>query len=99
MVRLLENQSLYNNVKEKLLRDKLTKLVNDIVVPYFAEQLADHFIDNNVDIVIFCDSCQYLRECRSCFRCEHPHGLKEPNPNIGTYCFYGVEKENAESSD
>ena len=98
MVKLLEKPNLLA-IKEKLLKAKLTKLANDIVVPYFAEQLADHLIANNAYIVVFCNNCQYIRKCHACYKCEHPRGLKEPNPNIGTYCFYGVDKENAGSTD
>lgn len=44
--------------------------------------------------VVYCDSCIYLRKCRVCCKCAHPKGLKEPQPSIGTFCYYGEEVTN-----
>jgi hypothetical protein len=78
---------------------KLIELVSSIVVPYFAEQLADHLIENNIAITVPCSCCKYLRECRAVCRCSHPYGLKEPKPNLGTFCYYGEERENEDETD
>jgi hypothetical protein len=47
----------------------------------------------NVDTITLCENCLYLKECRACFRCTHPNGLKEPKPMLGTFCCYGMERE------
>lgn len=39
--------------------------------------------------IVYCSACIYLKECRACCKCMHPKGLKEPQPTIGTFCYYG----------
>lgn len=87
------------NVRQKLLRIKLINLISNIVVPYHAEQIASSLIENNVTTVVTCDKCKYLRECRAVCRCSHPYGLKEPKPSIGTFCYYGEERESEDKTN
>ena len=46
----------------------------------------------NLNFVVLCERCMYLKKCRACCRCDYPNGLKEPKPEQGTFCCYGVER-------
>ena len=46
----------------------------------------------DVNAVVLCENCEFLRQCRAVCVCNHPHGLKTPQPEQGTFCCYGVNK-------
>jgi hypothetical protein len=46
-----------------------------------------------LDSIVLCEKCRFLRQCRACYRCNHPNGLKEPKPAEGTFCCYGLERD------
>ena len=46
-------------------------------------------------IITYCSDCQYLKICRACYRCNHPVGLKEPNPKMNTFCVHGIKMEDS----
>lgn len=50
-------------------------------------------------VIILCTKCKHLKKCRVVYRCDHPCGLKQPNPDAGTFCSFGEEVENAEQTD
>ena len=51
--------------------------------------MTEYFKVNNSNNVVLCANCRYLKECRVAFKCEHPGGLKRPDPKQNTYCCYG----------
>lgn len=40
------------------MREKMVGLIRQIVIPYFAEQIADHLISNDVVPVVRCKDCK-----------------------------------------
>ena len=50
--------------------------------------------DLTFKLPVLCEECYYLRKCRACYRCAHPNGLKEPKPEQGTFCCYGIKTGN-----
>ena len=49
--------------------------------------------------IVPCAECRYLKECRAVCRCNHPFGLKQPHPEAGTFCSFGAEKDDADTTD
>lgn len=43
------------------MRKRLIKLIEHIVVPYFATEIADHLIENDAVIVVRCKDCKHRR--------------------------------------
>jgi hypothetical protein len=74
------------------LKEKLIKLLANIGT-CSADTAAYYLILNNVNFVVPCEKCHYLKKCRACYRCNNPKGLPEPNPELGTFCSYGIERE------
>jgi hypothetical protein len=53
----------------------------------------------SLKFVTLCTNCIYLRKCRACYKCNNPKGLPEPDPDIGTFCYYGATIEESEVDD
>jgi hypothetical protein len=74
------------------LKEKLIKLLADIGL-YNADTVAHCLALNNLNFVVPCEKCHYLKKCRARYRCSNPKGLPEPNPELGTFCSYGIERD------
>lgn len=73
------------------LKEKLIELLKAIGVSN-SDTAAYYLVLNNLNFAVPCEKCAHLRKCRACCRCNHPNGLKEPKPDQGTFCCYGVER-------
>lgn len=52
-----------------------------------------------VKSIVLCEHCTFLKRCRAVCRCDHPYGLKQPKPEAGTFCSFGVDEETAKQAD
>jgi hypothetical protein len=77
------------------LKEKLIRLLADIGVVN-PDTAAYYLALNNVSFVVPCEKCRYLKKCRACYRCNNTKGLPEPNPELGTFCSYGIERDLSE---
>lgn len=74
------------------MRKKLIKLIEHIVVPYFATEIADHLIENDAVIVVRCKDCVNRTQFdTNKFHCE----LTGYYCGEMGYCSDGIRKEDA----
>ena len=79
------------------MREKMVALIRQIVIPYWAEQIADHLISNGVAAVVRCKDCGYFYHSVSSFRdgrCAY-HGNFDGDPcvDLDAFCSYGERKD------
>lgn len=69
------------------MRKKLIKLIEHIVVPYFAAEIADYLIENDAVIVVRCKDCKHYGTSR-CAMDTYAFDVVEEG-----FCSYGERKE------
>lgn len=69
------------------MRKRLIKLIEQIVVPYFATEIADHLIENDAVIVVRCKDCKHYGT-GSCAMDTYAFDVVEEG-----FCSYGERKE------
>lgn len=78
------------------MREKLVELIKQIVIPFWAGQIADHLISNDVIPVVRCKDCKHW----TCYM-NNPDGTLFGNcvcysndfRDEGDFCSYGERKE------
>lgn len=76
------------------MREKLIELIRKIVIPFWAEQIADHLIANDVVPVVRCKDCTWGKTWKNAFGSE---GFKcdlmcvDLSPEA--FCSYGERKD------
>lgn len=72
------------------MRKKLIKLIEHIVVPYFATEIADHLIENDAVIVVRCKDCKHWEHEEDVdFVCKRHYGYRASLD----FCSQGERKE------
>lgn len=80
--------------KGKMMREKLIGLIKQIVIPYFAEMIADILLANGVTIPVRCKECEFFKDTwtsddgKVYGYC--PHMAIEHSEN--GYCMYGERR-------
>lgn len=72
------------------MREKLVELIKQIVIPFWAGQIADHLISNDVVPVVRC------KDCKHCNFHEFQHAVCWRRNNMvrrDDFCSYGERKD------
>ena len=64
------------------MREKMVELIRQIVIPFWAGQIADHLISNDVVPVVRCKDCKTYKTDYMCF-------FRKPDD----FCSYGERKD------
>ena len=78
------------------MRKKLIKLIEHIVVPYFAAEIADHLIENDAVPVVRCKDCKRYSDfdATNCKRLSfHFCNMFDNITKENDFCSYGERKE------
>lgn len=75
------------------MREKMVELIRQIVIPFWAGQIADHLISNNVVPVVRCKDCKSFQADEivapgtgTCWHCEMVMEFDD-------FCSYGERKD------
>lgn len=75
-------------------REKMVELIKQIVIPFWAGQIADHLISNDVVPVVRCKDCLYYETGKDYMPyCNHPDGGIADYPRESDFCSYGERKD------
>ena len=80
------------------MRNKLIELISTIVIPYFAEPIADLLLANGVTIISSCEGCLFSnrkrpQKCSCCRRNKDMADLFTPKSNVRHWSDYPPKEE------
>lgn len=75
------------------MREKLVELIREIVIPFWAGEIADHLISNDVVPVVRCKDCKYWQDNNGGYPHDECCWGKGETPDPDDFCSYGERKD------